>query len=178
MPPLIESAARNGLVVAGFVVVALALCSTGNPLLNLLGMTVGLFGMVYLMRCQLLNDRRARMETGRGIPVAALASHGIATAFFAALPVALVVYVALRFIWPDLIVNQLEAAYAAAAEVPEAADMAATIRMVLDKGPVPGPVDMMASMLTMMMFTGLIIGIAGAFAAKFFNRNVQRSPLP
>lgn len=169
MPPLIENAARSGLVLACFVLACLVLSSMGG-FLGLVGIATGFAGMTYLMRQQRLRDRESRLETGRGVPGAALVSYGIAIAFFGALPVALAVYVALRFIWPDYIVHQLEGAVAIMAPIPEYAAMTAQLQAMLEHGPVPTAADMMASMLTLMMVMGLGLGLAGALTAKIVNR--------
>ncbi len=169
MPPLIESAARRGLVVAAFVFAFLALGSTGGAG-GLLALASGIAGIVYLIRQQCLRDREARAATGRGVPAAALASYGVAISFFAALPVALAVYVILRFIFPDYIVSQIEYSVNVMAQIPEYAPLTAQLQHILDHGPVPTPADMMASVLMMMMLSGLFIGIAGLIIAKTINR--------
>lgn len=166
---MIENAARRGLVVAAFVFAFIALGSVGG-VGSVLALASGIAGAVYLIRQQCLREREARSETGRGVPAAALASYGVAIAFFAALPVVLAVYLVLRFLLPGYIVSRLEASVDVMAQIPEYASLAEQMQHVLDHGPIPTPADMMASVLMMMMLTGLFLGITGVIIAKTINR--------
>lgn len=169
VPPLIDSAARKGLVTSLFVIGFFGLSALGGAA-GLLAMMSGVAGMVYVVREQILRERESRALSGRGVPGAALASYGIAVSFFAALPVALVVYASLRFIWPDLIGKQMEASVALLSAVPEYSALAVQMQSMLDKGQIPTAADMMASVLTLMVLTGLCLGILGAVFAKLLVR--------
>ncbi|MDE6276997.1 MAG: DUF4199 domain-containing protein [Muribaculaceae bacterium] len=169
MPPLIERAGRHGLIVALFVLGFFALGSFG-AIGGLLSLASGIAGMVCVVRAQRACEREACAASGRGLSIAALASYGVAITFFAGLLVALVVYVALRFIWPDYIVSQLEAAATTLSQIPEYAALYAQLSSVLKNGPIPTAADMMASVLMIMMITGVFIGIVGAIIAKISNR--------
>lgn len=169
MPPLIERAGNNGLIVALFVLGFFGLGSLGS-IGGILSLFSGVAGIVYLLRCQRACEREAVEDTGRGLSVPALACYGVTVSFFAGLLVALVVYLALRFIWPDYIVTQLEATAATLSQIPEYSSLAVQIKGILENGPVPTPADMLASVLMLMMLSGVVFSIVGAIIAKLSNR--------
>lgn len=169
MPPLIEDAGRNGLIVGAFVLAFFVLCSFGG-LLGLLGMASGLAGMVWLVRQQMSRDRESIALTGKGVPGPTLTCYGIAMSFFAALPVCLIIYVALKFIWPTFIIDRMRETIEILSQVNEYQPLASEMENLIEHGLIPGAADMMGTVMIMMMLTGIVIGIIGAIIVKVADR--------
>ncbi|MDE6311930.1 MAG: DUF4199 domain-containing protein [Muribaculaceae bacterium] len=170
MPPIIEDAARRGIITAIFVLLFFGLGHMGG-IGALLSMAAGIAGVVYVVRSQRKFDSKEQ-QAGEKVSWAVLAAYGVAVSFFASLLVAVVVYGSLR-LQPDFIVNQLEATIQVLSTMPEYSELRMQFENMIEQGHVPTAVDMMCSVLIMMMFTGLAIGIVGATIAKISNRRYK-----
>ena len=169
IPPLIEDAGQNGLIV-GFFALWFFVLGSFPGLLSLLGFASGVFGMVWLVRQQLKRDRESITLTGRGVPAATLASYGIVVSFFAALPVSLIIYIALKWVWPDFIISCLRDTAEMVSQIPDYKPLADELRNLIEHGPIPAASDIMATVMMTMLLGGLVIGIGGMVIVKIIDR--------
>lgn len=159
MPPMVESAAQNGAILGGIILLSFILSGLGQ-LLSFPALLVGLSGIWFLFRWQ----RRATRfeESGQRVTFMTRWSYGIAICFFSALLVAVVTYLTLRFLIPDYISSQLTAVMDTLDQTEGGETMASTLRYSIESQGIPTPADIMASLTIMIMISGTVFSFIGA----------------
>lgn len=164
MPPMVESAAQNGAILGGIILLSFLLSGLG-PLLSFPALLMGLSGIWFLFRWQ--SKATKFQESGQRVTFMTRWSYGIAICFFSALLVAVVTYLTLRFLIPDYISDQLTAALDNLDQTEGNQTLAAILRSSLEQQGIPTPADMMASLTIFIMISGAFFSFIGALAGHF-----------
>lgn len=102
----------------------------------------------------------------------ALWMHGISFFFFGSLICAVVMFVYLRFIYPDFIIDTVHQAIDAynAIDVPSAHEFADSLQHIIDMHALPSPITLAVTQIWAVTFGGSILTMILAFFVRLFNR--------
>lgn len=78
---------------------------------------------------------------------------------FASVLCALVTYVWLQYVQPTFIYDQAQAALALYESLPEASDVASVLRLTIENGLLPTPIQFAVQMIMITLFVGMIISL-------------------
>jgi thiol:disulfide interchange protein len=103
----------------------------------------------------------------------ALWMHGISIFIFASMILAVAIYVFLRFIEPDFIINNLYTAIGVyrSLGVAEATDVANSLQLIIDKHMVPSASTFAVSSIWTVVFSGSMLSLLLALLVRTFNKN-------
>lgn len=102
----------------------------------------------------------------------ALWMHGIAFFFFGSLICAVVMFVFLRFVYPDFIIDTVHQAIDAynSIDVPSAHEFADSLQHIIDMHALPSPITLAVTQIWAVTFGGSILTMILAFFVRLFNR--------
>lgn len=122
--------------------------------------------------------KRSLDEDGGRSTFSALWLHGICIFFFGGLLMAVTIYVCLRFIQPDFIVNQMQNVIALYKSVndPQATEFADILSKMIQHGQLPSPLEVALELVWLGVFTGSLLSMAVAYIVR--RKRLKQPPSP
>lgn len=162
---IMKYAARCGLTL-GLVLAVMFLCaaySLAYPVLSIvcIGMFLGVPVLIYVWL------RNTYRRYACALQFSALWMQGIAIFFFGCLIMSAVMYVYMRYIRPDFIIEQLRQASELYSSVgAQGEQLSDTINTMLDKHLIPKPIDVAVQFIWLGVFSGSILSMIISFIVR------------
>jgi hypothetical protein len=102
--------------------------------------------------------------------------HGIAAFFFGSILLAAVMYVFLRFIEPNFVIDNLRSAISIyrSLNMAEATEMANSLQLLIDKHLVPSAISFAVTSIWSVVFSGSMLSLLIALLVRAFNKKQEK----
>lgn len=164
--------AEDGLIMGPLMafILVMGAASSYVPVLSLLS----LLGMVAVPSVMYIMLARTWLRSNMSATFSALWLQGICTFFFGGLIMGLLVFVALRWVWPSFIFDQIDqlTEILGSSSDPEARDWLTAINTARAKGLIPSPAQVVVQLIYIVVFSGSLLSMILSAVVRMRRRSV------